>query len=150
MKHMWVDFWFCLVLIVSCSRVVSFSLKPISSALRYSTCGLSPTIIIHRENSRLESTTRLSAATSVVEGKTKKTGFIAGTYNGFMERAAYDPQFATKIVIEMVIGFVTQLFAEIAKRGSRSWLEIDFIVADIVMGLTANFFAVYLSAPTGS
>ena len=139
------------------SRCAAFSLKPVSSTLSYNNCGLSPTII-HRENSkknrRIESTTRLLVATSIVpstkESTKGKTGFIAGTYNGFIERAAYDPQFATKIAIEMVIGFVTQLFAEIAKRGSRSWLEIDFIVADIVMGLTANFFAVYLSAPTGA
>ena len=153
MKHMWVDFWLCLVLIVS-SRCGAFSLKPpITSTLSHNSCGLSTTNIRredHKKNKRLESTTRLLVASSVVGSTKGKTGFIAGTYNGFIERAAYDPQFATKIAIEMVIGFATQLFAEIAKRGSRSWLEIDFIVADIVMGLTANFFAVYLSAPTGA
>ena len=114
-----------LFLIVS-SRCVAFA--PVSSTLRYNTCGLLPTTMIHRENRiknrQVESHSRLLAASSIVGSNKGKSGFIAGTYNGFIERAAYDPQFATKIAIEMVIGFVTQLFAEIAKRGNRSWVEI--------------------------
>ena len=74
-------------------------------------------------------------------------GLFADTIQGLKDRAAYDSKFTTKLSVELCVGFVTQLIAEYAKRGSKTLLEIDFVIADLVMGLSANFFAVYLSAP---
>lgn len=76
-----------------------------------------------------------------------KGGLLADTIQGLKDRAAYDSKFTTKLSVELCVGFVTQLIAEYAKRGSKTLLEIDFVIADLVMGLSANFFAVYLSAP---
>jgi hypothetical protein len=74
-------------------------------------------------------------------------GIFSETIQGLKDRAAYDSKFTTKLSVELCVGFVTQLIAEYAKRGSKTLLEIDFVIADLVMGLSANFFAVYLSAP---
>ena len=74
-------------------------------------------------------------------------GLISGTIQGLKDRAAYDSKFKTKLAVELCVGFVTQLIAEYAKRGAKTMAEIDFVIADLVMGLSANFFAVYLSAP---
>ena len=74
-------------------------------------------------------------------------GLISGTIQGLKDRAAYDSKFTTKLSVELCVGFVTQLIAEYAKRGVKTMAEIDFVIADLVMGLSANFFAVYLSAP---
>ena len=76
-----------------------------------------------------------------------KGGLFADTIQGLKDRAAYDSKFTTKLSVELCVGFVTQLIAEYSKRGSKPLLEIDFVIADLVMGLSANFFAVYLSAP---
>lgn len=90
------------------------------------------------------------AATHPRQTVTAVRGVVSGTIQGFKERATYDPQFVTKLSIEMLVGFVTQMIAEVGKRGANSLAEVDFIVADLVMGLSANFAAVYLSAPTGA
>ena len=82
-----------------------------------------------------------------IRGGQKSTGLIAGTIQGLKDRAAYDSKFTTKLAVELCVGFVTQLIAEYAKRGARTMAELDFVIADLVMGLSANFFAVYLSAP---
>lgn len=80
-------------------------------------------------------------------------GVIAGLLDqlikGFKSRAAYDSSFTTKLSVELFVGFSAQVVAEVSKRGSNSLAEIDFIIADIIMCLTANFAAVYLSAPFG-
>ena len=49
---------------------------------------------------------------------------------GFKARMAYDSSFITKIGVEMIVGFTTQVAAEIAKRGANSLAEIDFIIAE--------------------
>ena len=67
--------------------------------------------------------------------------------DGFRERARYDNQFTKKLTVELFVGFLAQLLAEISQRGDNSWNETDLIIADLVQGLIANFFAVYLSAP---
>ena len=67
--------------------------------------------------------------------------------DGFRERARYDNQFTKKLTVELFVGFLAQLFAEVSQRGDNSWNEMDLISADLVQGLIANFFAVYLSAP---
>ena len=85
----------------------------------------------------------------LLDTKSSDQGLISSTIRGFNDRAAYDSQFKMKLTVEMIIGFITQLIAEISKRGAASLSELDFIIADLIMGLTANFFAVYLSAPSG-
>ena len=57
-------------------------------------------------------------------------GVIEQLVNGFKARNKYDSSFQTKISVELLVGFATQLAAEIGKRGSNSLAELDFIIAE--------------------
>eukprot|EP00752_Nemacystus_decipiens_P009053 g8083.t1 len=59
-----------------------------------------------------------------------------------------DSTFMTKLAIEMVTGTVAQFLAEYQKRGRRFMEELDFVFADTLTCLFANFAAVWLSCPT--
>ena len=54
----------------------------------------------------------------------------------------------TKLAIEMVTGITAQFIAEYQKRGARFMAELDFVFADTLTCLFANFAAVWLSCPT--
>ena len=54
----------------------------------------------------------------------------------------------TKLAIEMVTGTAAQFLAEYQKRGKRFMQELDFVAADTLTCLFANFAAVWLSCPT--
>ena len=58
------------------------------------------------------------------------SGLIEQFVNGYKARKAYDSTFQTKISVEMLVGFATQLAAEVGKRGANSLAEIDFIIAE--------------------
>lgn len=53
-----------------------------------------------------------------------------------------------KLTIEMVTGTVSQVLAEYQKRGKRFYKELEFVLADTLTCLFANFAAVWLSCPT--
>jgi hypothetical protein len=53
-----------------------------------------------------------------------------------------------QVLIEIAIGAGAQLIAEIQQRGPNFRAEMDFVVAGLLTCVLANFFAVYLSAPT--
>lgn len=53
-----------------------------------------------------------------------------------------------KLAIEMVTGTVSQVLAEYQKRGRRFFKELEFVLADTLTCLFANFAAVWLSCPT--
>jgi hypothetical protein len=74
-------------------------------------------------------------------------GIIADTIKGFEARAKYDETFKNKVAIELTVGFLTQSLAEFSERGTHSFEQIDYIIADLIQGICASFFAVYLSAP---
>lgn len=54
----------------------------------------------------------------------------------------------TKLAIEMVTGTGAQILAEYQKRGKKFTEELDFVFADTLTCLFANFAAVWLSCPT--
>jgi hypothetical protein len=85
-----------------------------------------------------------------IRGGKQSGGLLSRTIQGLKERSAYDSKFTTKLSVELCVGFVTQLIAEYAKRGAQTMNEFDFVIADLIMGLSANFFAVYLSAPVAT
>lgn len=69
---------------------------------------------------------------------------------GFRERLLADPSFFTKLGIEVGIGIVTKVTAEYAKRGDNFTNEIDFVAANVVMAIIADFMLTWLPAPTMS
>ncbi|KAF6255296.1 hypothetical protein COO60DRAFT_1471217 [Scenedesmus sp. NREL 46B-D3] len=69
-------------------------------------------------------------------------------FPGFRERLLADPSFLTKLAIEVGIGVCTKCTAEYAKRGESFNKELDFVAANVVMAIIADFMLVWLPAPT--
>ncbi|KAK9848846.1 hypothetical protein WJX84_001462 [Apatococcus fuscideae] len=67
---------------------------------------------------------------------------------GFRERLLADPNFHVKVGIEVGIGICTKSSAEFGKRGELFWVELDFVLANVIMALIADFMLVWLPAPT--
>ncbi|EIE26551.1 hypothetical protein COCSUDRAFT_46136 [Coccomyxa subellipsoidea C-169] len=67
---------------------------------------------------------------------------------GFRERLLADPSFLVKVGIEVGIGIFTKSSAEYAKRGENFSQELDFVLANVIMALVADFMLVWLPAPT--
>ncbi|KAJ9527277.1 hypothetical protein QJQ45_025573, partial [Haematococcus lacustris] len=67
---------------------------------------------------------------------------------GFRERLLGDPSFPVKVAIECGIGVVTKVTAESTKRGDSFWPEIDFVGANVVMAIIADFMLTWIPAPT--
>ena len=59
-----------------------------------------------------------------------------------------DPSFPVKVAIECGIGVVTKITAEKAKREDNFWKEIDFVGANVVMAIIADFMLTWLPTPT--
>eukprot|EP00903_Cladosiphon_okamuranus_P015580 g14385.t1 len=68
--------------------------------------------------------------------------------NAWRARLLGDSTFMTKLAIEMVTGTAAQFLAEYQKRGRKFMEELDFVFADTLTALFANFAAVWLSCPT--
>ena len=73
---------------------------------------------------------------------------MASLHPGFRERLLGDPSFPVKVAIECGIGVVTKITAEKAKREDNFWKEIDFVGANVVMAIIADFMLTWLPAPT--
>eukprot|EP00245_Coleochaete_scutata_P007772 TRINITY_DN23532_c0_g1_i1.p1 TRINITY_DN23532_c0_g1~~TRINITY_DN23532_c0_g1_i1.p1 ORF type:complete len:430 (+),score=77.22 TRINITY_DN23532_c0_g1_i1:195-1484(+) len=69
-------------------------------------------------------------------------------FGGFKERLLADDLFLTKVGIECGVGIFTKSAAEWEKRKENFWKEFDFVVADVIMALIADFMLVWLPAPT--
>jgi len=69
---------------------------------------------------------------------------------GFRERLMADPSFMIKVAIEVGIGICTKTTAEYAKRGEQFNSQLDFVTANVIMALIADFMLVWLPAPTFS
>lgn len=69
-------------------------------------------------------------------------------FPGFRERLLADPAFLAKLGIELGIGICTKLSAEYAKRQDTFYKELDFVSANVLMALLADFMLVWLPAPT--
>jgi len=59
-----------------------------------------------------------------------------------------DPSFLIKVAIEVGIGICTKMSAEYAKRQGTFSQELDFVAANVMMALIADFMLVWLPAPT--
>ncbi|KAK4529779.1 hypothetical protein CCYA_CCYA02G0636 [Cyanidiococcus yangmingshanensis] len=70
------------------------------------------------------------------------------TTSGMRERFLADNLFLTKILIEEGLGICGKLSAEYEVRRSRFFDEIDFVFANVLMALLADFALVYFPAPS--
>ena len=61
-----------------------------------------------------------------------------------------DPSFFVKLGIECGIGIGTKCAAEAEKRKGRFSKELDFVTANVIMAIIADFMLVWLPAPTMS
>ncbi|XP_062115543.1 protein RETICULATA-RELATED 4, chloroplastic-like [Humulus lupulus] len=71
-------------------------------------------------------------------------------FGGFKERLLADDLFLTKVGIECGVGIFTKTAAELEKRRENFTKELDFVFADVVMAIIADFMLVWLPAPTVS
>lgn len=71
-------------------------------------------------------------------------------FAGFKERLLADDLFMTKVGIECGVGIFTKTAAELEKRKEKFSKELDFVIADVVMAVIADFMLVWLPAPTVS
>ncbi|PON74304.1 Protein RETICULATA-related [Parasponia andersonii] len=71
-------------------------------------------------------------------------------FGGFKERLLADDLFLTKVGIECGVGIFTKSAAELEKRRENFTKELDFVFADVVMAIIADFMLVWLPAPTVS
>ncbi|KAH6557516.1 hypothetical protein KP509_1Z109400 [Ceratopteris richardii] len=71
-------------------------------------------------------------------------------FGGFKERLLADDLFLTKVAIECGVGIFTKTAAELERRRENFTKELDFVFADVVMALIADFMLVWLPAPTVS
>ncbi|CAI5488719.1 unnamed protein product [Closterium sp. Naga37s-1] len=69
-------------------------------------------------------------------------------FGGFKERLLADDLFMTKVAIECGIGICTKTSAELERRRGAFFPEFDFVIADVIMALIADFMLVWLPAPT--
>lgn len=67
---------------------------------------------------------------------------------GFRERLLADPNFFVKLGIEIGIGMAAKGTAEYTKRGENFKAELDFVFANVMMALIADFCLVWLPSPT--
>lgn len=71
-------------------------------------------------------------------------------FSGFKERLLADDLFLTKVGIECGVGIFTKTAAEYERRRENFAKELDFVFADVVMAIIADFMLVWLPAPTVS
>lgn len=71
-------------------------------------------------------------------------------FGGFRERLLADDLFLAKLAMECGVGIFTKTAAEYSKRKENFMKELDFVIADIVMAIVADFMLVWLPAPTVS
>jgi len=58
------------------------------------------------------------------------------------------PEPCTLLPLQVGIGICTKTTAEATKRGDMFFSELDFVVANVIMALVADFCLVWLPAPT--
>lgn len=71
-------------------------------------------------------------------------------FGGFRERLLADDLFLAKVAMECGVGVFTKTAAEWERRRENFVKEIDFVIADVVMAIVADFMLVWLPAPTVS
>lgn len=71
-------------------------------------------------------------------------------FGGFKERLLADDLFLAKVAMECGVGIFTKTAAEWERRRENFTKELDFVLADVVMAIIADFMLVWLPAPTVS
>ncbi|QCD88966.1 protein RETICULATA-RELATED 4, chloroplastic-like [Vigna unguiculata] len=71
-------------------------------------------------------------------------------FGGFKERLLGDDLFLAKVAMECGVGIFTKTAAELEKRKENFSKELDFVCADVIMAIVADFMLVWLPAPTVS
>uniref|UniRef100_A0A0D9WG22 Protein RETICULATA-RELATED 4, chloroplastic n=1 Tax=Leersia perrieri TaxID=77586 RepID=A0A0D9WG22_9ORYZ len=71
-------------------------------------------------------------------------------FGGFKERLLADDLFLAKVAMECGVGIFTKTAAEYERRRENFVKELDFVIADVVMAIVADFMLVWLPAPTVS
>ncbi|KAL9265489.1 RETICULATA-RELATED 4, chloroplastic-like protein [Drosera capensis] len=71
-------------------------------------------------------------------------------FGGFRERLLADDLFLAKVAMECGVGIFTKTAAEYERRKENFTKELDFVLADVVMAIIADFMLVWLPAPTVS
>ncbi|XP_022152568.1 protein RETICULATA-RELATED 4, chloroplastic-like [Momordica charantia] len=71
-------------------------------------------------------------------------------FGGFKERLLADDLFMAKVAMECGVGIFTKTAAELEKRKENFSKELDFVCADVIMAIIADFMLVWLPAPTVS
>ncbi|RVW40771.1 Protein RETICULATA-related 4, chloroplastic [Vitis vinifera] len=71
-------------------------------------------------------------------------------FGGFKERLLADDLFLAKVAMECGVGIFTKTAAELERRREKFSKELDFVFADVVMAIIADFMLVWLPAPTVS
>ncbi|GAB2300143.1 Protein RETICULATA-RELATED 4, chloroplastic [Dionaea muscipula] len=71
-------------------------------------------------------------------------------FGGFRERLLADDLFLAKVAMECGVGIFTKTAAEYERRRENFTKELDFVLADVVMAIIADFMLVWLPAPTVS
>uniref|UniRef100_A0A1D1ZRF7 Protein RETICULATA-RELATED 4, chloroplastic n=2 Tax=Auxenochlorella protothecoides TaxID=3075 RepID=A0A1D1ZRF7_AUXPR len=69
------------------------------------------------------------------------------SFPGARARLLADPNFLFKVGIELGIGLTMKLTAEYTKRGDEFQSQLDFVLANVIMALIADFMLVWLPAP---
>lgn len=71
-------------------------------------------------------------------------------FGGFKERLLADDLFLNKVFFECGVGIFTKTAAEYSKRKENFFNELEFVSANVLMAIVADFMLVYLPAPTVS
>uniref|UniRef100_A0A5B7BFB5 Protein RETICULATA-RELATED 4 n=1 Tax=Davidia involucrata TaxID=16924 RepID=A0A5B7BFB5_DAVIN len=71
-------------------------------------------------------------------------------FGGFKERLLADDLFLAKVAMECGVGIFTKTAAELERRREKFTKELDFVFADVIMAIIADFMLVWLPAPTVS
>lgn len=69
------------------------------------------------------------------------------SFPAFRARLLADPNFLIKIGIELGIGLTMKIMAEYTKRGEHFNEQLDFVMANVLMALIADYMLVWLPAP---
>eukprot|EP00798_Chlamydomonas_sp_ICE-L_P006748 gene6748-3421_t len=91
---------------------------------------------------------RASAVASYIAVKDKLfLGWLVATVPFFRDRILADPLFFFKVAAEIAIDSCCTTIAEVRKRGSAFWGEIELYLSDLFVGLTMDVVLVSLMAP---
>jgi hypothetical protein len=78
-----------------------------------------------------------------------KKGDIIGMFLvDWVARAAADPQFPFKVLMEELIGITFDVLGDMAARPNFGLKELDFVFSTLFIGSILNFVLMYLLAPT--